>query len=105
MSTFHALQSVSTIQAAFRGHAARERLLRTRRIATLSDDDEVDSTSDVSSLYEDDVMLMQAAFRGHLSRRDFLDRKSRLDNDESDEDFMAERYRPRRYVYRLFINL
>ena len=91
------MQSVSTIQAAFRGHAARERLLRTRRVATLSDDD-VDDMSETSSLYEEDVTLMQAAFRGHLSRRDLLDRKNRFEDDDSDYDHTKQPFRPRRFV-------
>ena len=96
----YSLQSVSTIQAAFRGHAARERLLRTRRVATLSDDD-VDNMSETSSLYEEDVTLMQAAFRGHLSRRNLLDRKNRFEDYDSDYDDTNQPLRPRRFVLRI----
>jgi len=95
MENDHFNESVSTIQAAFRGHAARERLLRTRRVATLSDDD-VDNMSETSSLYEEDVTLMQAAFRGHLSRRNLLDRKNRFEDYDSDYDDTNQPLRPRR---------
>ena len=97
------LQSVSTIQAAFRGHAARERLLRTRGITALSDDDDVDNWSETSSLYEEDVTLMQAAFRGHLSRRNILERKSRLENEDKDNEYTNESHRFRRYVSEIII--
>ena len=77
-------------------------MLRTRGITTLSDDD-VDNWSETSSLYEEDVTLMQAAFRGHLSRRNYLDRKSRFENEESDNEYVNESRRFRRYASRVII--
>lgn len=98
MGTFDPLQSISTIQAAFRGHAARERLLHSRRIRSYSDDDDDYTSSEASSLYEEDVALMQAAFRGHLSRRDMVGRNVRSRRDDSDDAYLDDPPRFQRYV-------
>ena len=88
-------KAVSSIQAAFRGHAARERLLRTRRMNAFSDGD-TDDLSDSSSLYEDDVILLQAAFRGHLARQEALSRNEQWSYEDSAEDEVYEAPRFRR---------
>eukprot|EP00795_Rhopilema_esculentum_P001536 gene1536-15985_t len=88
-------QAVSSIQAAFRGHAARDRLLRTQRMNAFSDGD-TDDLSDSSSLYEDDVILLQAAFRGHLARQEALSRNEQWSYEDSAEEEVYEAPRFRR---------
>ena len=77
-------QAITAVQAAFRGHSARQQLLIKRQLEKTQSLEEGEFHDDDDDLVEDDIVLMQAAFRGHLARQNLLNDRIKLHREADD---------------------